>query len=202
MKAHLHEEFKLWSFVVLFQSQSRMQGGKREKSNMKNSRGQKLLDIFWVLPRVHFIHNICFFEAWEVRSPMLQTMCKLELKRRSYGRLKTTAQSWAKISQLRNEIHLRNFARCFTATKPPASTHVPLRKLKLHFRSCEPRREITSKLRIKLQIISKLWNHNQVAKSQIQLAKSKFKLAKWINQRVNHLAKSTCTISDICNRLS
>ena len=35
MEAHLHEEFKLWSFVVLCQSQSRMQGGKREKFNMK-----------------------------------------------------------------------------------------------------------------------------------------------------------------------
>ena len=39
--------------------------------------------------------------------------------------------------------------------------------------------EMTSKLRIKLQIISKLRNHLHVVKSQIQLAKSKFKLAKW-----------------------
>ena len=95
-----------------------------------------------------------------------------------------------------------NFARCFAATKPPASTRVPLRKLKFHLHSCEPRCEITSKLWIKLQIISKLRNHLQVVKSQIQLAKSKFKLAKWINQHVNHLAKSTCAISDICSRLS
>ena len=35
MEAHLHEEFKLWSFVVLCQSQSRVQGGKWEKSNIK-----------------------------------------------------------------------------------------------------------------------------------------------------------------------
>ena len=35
MEANLHEESKLWSFVVLCQSKSRMQGGKREKSNMK-----------------------------------------------------------------------------------------------------------------------------------------------------------------------
>ena len=84
-----------------------------------------------------------------------------------------------------------NFARCFTAEKPPASTRVPLRKLKLHLRSCEPRCEITSKLRNKLKIISKVQNHLQVVKSQIQLAKSKFKPGKWIIQRVNHLAKST-----------
>nr|CAN67548.1 hypothetical protein VITISV_007124 [Vitis vinifera] len=43
-------------------------------------------------------------------------VCKSELKRRSYSHLKTTASSYAKfrspkpISQLRNEIHLRNFA--------------------------------------------------------------------------------------------
>ena len=106
------------------------------------------------------------------------------------------------ILHLRNEIHLRNFARCFAAAKPPASTRVPLRKLKLHLRNCEPHCEITSKLRIKLQIISKLRNHLQVVKSQIQLAKSKFKLEKWIIQHVNHLAKSTRANSNICNRLS
>ena len=46
MEAHLHEESKLRSFVVLCQSQSIMQGGKTEESNMKNSRGQQLLDAF------------------------------------------------------------------------------------------------------------------------------------------------------------
>ena len=71
MEAHLHEESKLWSFVVLCQSQSRMQGGKTEESNMKNLRGWKLLDTFRVLLEVHFMHTICHFEAQEVRSPML-----------------------------------------------------------------------------------------------------------------------------------
>ena len=162
MEAHLHEESKLWSFVVLCQSQSRMQGGKTEESNMKNSRGQQLLDTFRVLHGVPFMHTICFFKAWEFRSPTLQTVCKLELKQRSYGHLKTIASSYAKISQLRNElrkfrspkpisqlrnelrneIHLRNFARCFAAAKPPLRTLVPLRKLKLHLHSCEPRYEI------------------------------------------------------------
>ena len=102
MEAHLHEESKLWSFVVLCQSQLRMQGGKTEESNMKNSRGQQLLDTFRVLPGVHFMHTIFRFEAREVRSPTLQTVRELELKRRSYGRLKTIASSCTKISQLRN----------------------------------------------------------------------------------------------------
>ena len=39
------------------------------------------------------MHTICRFEGQEVRSPMLQTTCKLELKRRSYVRLKTNAQT-------------------------------------------------------------------------------------------------------------
>ena len=141
MKAHLHEESKLWSFVVLCQSQSRMQGGKTEESNMKNSRGQQLLDKFRVLPRVHFMHTICLFEAWEVRSPTLQTVRELELKRRSYGHLKTTASSCAKLAA-KSTFRCENFARCFAAAKPPASARVPLCKLKLHLRSYEPRCEI------------------------------------------------------------
>ena len=71
MEAHLNEEFKLWSFVVFCQSQSRMQGGKREKYNMKNSRRQQVLDTFRVLPGVHFMHTILRFKAREVRSPTL-----------------------------------------------------------------------------------------------------------------------------------
>ena len=32
------------------------------------------------LSGVHYIHSIYIFEAWEFRSPTLQTVCKLELK--------------------------------------------------------------------------------------------------------------------------
>ena len=35
---------------------------------------------FRVLPEVHCIHTIYRFEAQEVRSPTLQTVCKSELK--------------------------------------------------------------------------------------------------------------------------
>ena len=101
MKAHLHEKTKLWSFLVLCQKQIKNAMRKNKERNLtwRNSRGQQLLEIFWVLHGVHFMHTICFFEAWVVRSPTLQTVCKSELKWRSYGRLKTIAQSWAKISQ-------------------------------------------------------------------------------------------------------
>ena len=43
---------------------------------------------FGVFPEVHFGQSVYFFEALEVRSPMLQIVCKLELKRGSYVRLK------------------------------------------------------------------------------------------------------------------
>ena len=37
-------------------------------------------DKFRTLSRVHFIHTIYYFEAWEVKSPMLQIVCKSKLK--------------------------------------------------------------------------------------------------------------------------
>ena len=49
--------------------------------------------IFEALPGAQIMHTICRFEAWEVRSPALQTVHDLDLKQRSYGRLKTTMQS-------------------------------------------------------------------------------------------------------------
>ncbi|RVW61987.1 hypothetical protein CK203_063930 [Vitis vinifera] len=49
--------------------------------------------IFEALPGAQIMHMICRFKAWEVRNPLLQTVHDLDLKRRSYGRLKTTMQS-------------------------------------------------------------------------------------------------------------
>ena len=48
---------------------------------------------FEALLGAQIIHMICRFEAWEVRNPVLQTVHDLDLKRRSYGCLKTTMQS-------------------------------------------------------------------------------------------------------------
>ena len=77
-------------------------GKEIEKSNMKNSRGQKLLDIFRALLRVHFMHTICHFEAWEVINLMLQMVHKSELKWRSYCHWNPITPRWRPISQLRN----------------------------------------------------------------------------------------------------
>ena len=39
------------------------------------------------------MHTICCFESWEVRSPYLQTVLDLDLKRKIYGRFKMTVQT-------------------------------------------------------------------------------------------------------------
>ena len=57
-----------------------MQGGKIEESNMKNPRVHQLFDTFGALPKVHLMHTICRFEAWEVSNPTLQTVHNSELK--------------------------------------------------------------------------------------------------------------------------
>ena len=54
---------------------------------------------FGVFSEFYFVHTIYHFESWEVRSPTLQTVCKSELKWRSYDNLNTTAQSWRVISK-------------------------------------------------------------------------------------------------------
>ena len=131
MEAHLHEESKLWSFVVLCQSQSRMQGGKTEESNMKNSRGQQLLDTFQVLPGGYFMYTIFFFQILGSQESNASNGVQIGVE---------TKKLWLFED---NCIKLcENFAAAKGAAKPPPSTRVPLRKLKLHLRSCEPRYEI------------------------------------------------------------
>ena len=68
-------------------------GNVKSSHAMQNSKEQQFQGKFGALPGVYCLYNIYYFEAWEVRSPMLQTVCKSELKRRSYGHLKATAQS-------------------------------------------------------------------------------------------------------------
>ena len=48
---------------------------------------------FEALPGAQIMHMICLFKDLEVRNLEIQTVCDLDLKRRSYGHLKTTMQS-------------------------------------------------------------------------------------------------------------
>ena len=49
--------------------------------------------VFGALPGAQIMHMICRFKDWEVINPDIQIVCDLNLKRRSYGRLKMTMQS-------------------------------------------------------------------------------------------------------------
>ena len=81
--------------------------GMKQDSTAWKFRTQKFDDIiysefedkFRARYRVHYIHTIYHFEDQEVRNLMLQTVCKSELKWRSYDHLKTTAPTWRVISK-------------------------------------------------------------------------------------------------------
>ena len=81
-------------------------------------KGQQFQGKFGALPRVHCLLTIYHFEAQEVRSPTLQTVCNLELKQRSYGQLKATVQSWKWISHwyflMRKFSHKHSLMRKFS----------------------------------------------------------------------------------------
>ena len=93
-------------------------------------------DIFGALSRVHFIHTIYRFEAREVKSPILQTVSKLELKRKSYGHCKKTEPSWAGISHTSIQ-----GAKIFAPCETPPGTRVPFAHLKPIFVPWETRCE-------------------------------------------------------------
>nr|CAN81521.1 hypothetical protein VITISV_000501 [Vitis vinifera] len=159
MEAHLHEEFKLWSFIVLCQIQSRMQGGKREKSNMKNSRGQQLLDTFRVLPGVYFMHTISLRSSGSQESNASNgARIGVETKK-----LWLFEDNCAKLSKMSCE----NFAGCFVAAKPPLGTRVPFHSSTPSFRSCEMDCEMAYEnvsllshwLRNGLQAVNQVANH-------------------------------------------
>ena len=94
----------------------------------------------------HFLEFISYilYVIWKFRSPTLQTMCKSELKWRSYDHLKITAASWKVISkwfwnstydfeiQLMNWNPLRNdtnfeFTYCHFDVSPPVPRELRLR---------------------------------------------------------------------------
>ena len=60
---------------------------------------------FGALLEVQFMYAICHFKSQEVNNQMLQTVCNLELKWRSYSHFKLITLSWRK-----------NFAKCCEIT--------------------------------------------------------------------------------------
>ena len=118
MEAHLHEEFKLWSFIVLCQSKSRMQGGKREKSNMKKFKRTATVGHISSTSWSPFHTYYMYFRSLGSQESNASNGVRIGVETK---KLWPFEDNRAKLSE--------NFARCFVATKPPASTCVPLRKL-------------------------------------------------------------------------
>ena len=119
MEAHLHEEFKLWSFVVLYQSQSRMQGGKREESNKKLKRTATVGHISSTSWSPFHAYYILFRISGSRESNASNgAWIGAETKK-----LWLFEDNCAKLS----EVSCENFAGCFAAVKPPLSTRVPFR---------------------------------------------------------------------------
>ena len=154
-----------------------------------------MLDIFWVLPGVHFMYTICHFEDREVISPTLQMLCESELKWRSYGCLKTIVQSWAKISQLRNE--LRNAPLAHECHFVAPHSHVTAAKWpgKMPL-GCE----IGHSLRNSLQAVNQVANHLQVVKSppSCEITNSTCKIKVQTCKMDNSTCESPCEIH-LCN---
>ena len=104
---------------------------------------------FEALSGAQIMHMISRFKSWEVRSPYLQTVLNLDLKWRSYGRLKTRAQSWTGISQSR-----RHLEGCFATAKPIFGTRVPFAAQFPSFWSCDT----AAKSILSCEITFELWN--------------------------------------------
>ena len=98
---------------------------------------------FGTLPGVQFMPLICHFEAQKVKNPMLQMVCDLELKWRSYNHCKQITPSWRKNFAQRCEITLllRNDFTTFLHSavdfplKFPDTLEAEHRKLKSQLRS-------------------------------------------------------------------
>ena len=123
MEAHLHEQFKLWSFVVLCQSQSRMQGGKREESNMKKFKRMETVGHILSTSRSPFHAYYISFPSSGSQESNSSNGVQIGVETM---KLWPFVDNRAKLSELSCE----NFAGCFAAAKPPLGPRVP-------FRSCE-----------------------------------------------------------------
>ena len=160
MEANLHEESKLWSFVVLCQSKSRMQGGKREKSNMKKFKRTTnfghISSILWS----PFYAYYMFFRSLGSQESNASNSARIGVEMRKLWPLED------------NRIKLcENFVDAKWAVKRPFGIRAPFRSPTLPFRSYEmacknaPWMWNWTTLRNHLQAANQVANHLQVAES-------------------------------------
>ena len=151
---------------------------------------RQLLDTSRSLYEVQIMHAISRFKSWEVKSSELQTVHNLKLKRRSYGRLKTSAKSWARISQPRH--HLEG---CFVAAKPLFGTRVPFAAQFPSFRSCD------TAAKSSLSCETSFWHMRTILQPRTLILElgNHFWASKWLRNDLqalkglwNHLQASKC----------
>ena len=98
MEAHLNEEFKLWSFVVLCQSKSRMQEGKKEKSNIKFKRTETvghILSTSWSPFHAYYIS----FRSLGSQESNASNSLQIGAEMKKLWSFEATAPSWRVISK-------------------------------------------------------------------------------------------------------
>ena len=130
------------------------------------------------------MHSIYHFKAWEVRNPMLQMMHDLDLKRRSYGRLKT---DYAKVRKFRT---LKSKVRKI------------LSKVRKFFQSAKMLQ--ASKWAAKMFFFS-LWLQDMASKLQNDMQKhfaKPRKIAKMPTEPHNHASKEESPFTEITHEVS
>ena len=124
MEAHLHEEFKLWSFVVLCQSQSRMRG-KIEESNMKSKRTETIGHISRTLWSPFYVYYIFFLKLGKSGVQHFKRCMN-----RSWN--EEVMAIWRQSHQAK-----RKFRNCEISLRKFRSYEINLQKFCKVFRSCE-----------------------------------------------------------------
>ena len=157
---------------------------KERNLTWRNSIGPQLLNTFRVLLGVYFMHTICLFQSSGSYESNASNGARIGIETKKLWPFEDNHIKLCEISQPK-----AHFAVVKWAAKPTFGTWVPFSSLCLLLHSCEPRCKITSKLWMKLQIISKLQNHLQVVKSH---STCKIKVQTW------KMDNSTCEIH-LCN---
>ena len=132
---------------------------------------------FGALSEVQLMHDIYHFKAQEVKNPMLQMVCNLELKRRSYSHCKSITLSWRKhfAKVLRNHPFVAKWFRSLflqcCGFPPEVARYMP------HVGSWEPQDE--SQLRSPTRITFCCEVISQPFLYVCEISQTPFSLAKW-----------------------
>ena len=160
MEAHLHKEFKLWSFIVLFQKHIKNARRRSKERNLKKFKRMETVghisSTYW--SPFHSYYILFWISGSQESNASNGAQIGVETKK-----LWLFEDNCAKLSEMSCE----NFAGCFAAAKPPLGTRVPFHSSTPSFRSCEMDCEMAYEnvsllshwLRNGLQAVNQVANH-------------------------------------------